>query len=140
MLSAVLLVAALGLLMMLAALGAVAFMATRPSPQGEAGSSRSKLLELASKAASDDQGHAVFQLLAVLEEGEALPVAVRWWPHRPANGRPSGLMLTITWDGNEWRRVLQPELALAPYTEAAKTCPPSTAGQQLLLDLQAAAA
>lgn len=139
MMTLVAIVAVMGLLMMLSAVGAGVFMMTRPTSTSTPASSRSKLMELASKAASDDQGHAVFQLLATLEAGgEGQAVAVRWWPHRPADDRPSGLMLTITWDGNEWRRVLVPSLVLAPYTLAATQSPTSDAGTRLLADLQAA--
>ena len=140
MLSLVIVLALAGLFMMVAAVAAGVYLYRRPVSSEPLALGRSKLIELASKAASDDQGHSVLQLLATLEAmGEPQPVSVRWWAHKPADGRPSGLMLTLTWDGNEWRRVLLPSM-LAAYAQAAQSAPPSAAGQRLLADLQAAQA
>lgn len=139
-----LLIVALGLGMMVLAVALVAWVAFRGPGQragtSEGGGSRSQLIEMAARAASDEQGPAIFALLAELEGAPAGgPVAVKWWPHRPADGRPSGLMLTLSWDGNEWRRVLVPEQCLEAFTQAAQSSPPSAQGQRLLADLQGAA-
>lgn len=140
---AFLLVAALGLGMMGLALALVLWLVFKGGGSGggphPAATSRSQLIEMAARAASDEQGPAIFALLAQLEQGpQGGPVSVKWWPHRPANGRPSGLMLTLSWDGNEWRRVLVPEVCLPAFEAAAQAGPPSALGAKLLDELRQA--
>ena len=69
---------------------------------------RETLLELAGRAAADEGGRSLLALLGALEtSGTASPVTVAWLRHAPAQG-PVGLLIKITWDGNEWRRVWVP--------------------------------
>jgi hypothetical protein len=105
--------------------------------RNQGGTTRERMLNLASRAATDDSGRGLVELLAALDRAEpGGPVTVAWLHHRPVNGT-EGMLLKIAWDGNEWRQVYRPaDLAArieASLPEDART---GLAGK-LLADLQA---
>jgi hypothetical protein len=75
---------------------------------------RARLLALAAQAVADDGGRGLLVLLDALDRAPAgsSPVAVAWLPRLTARGDEPAILLTITWDGNQWRRVHRPEAML----------------------------
>ncbi|MEB3222006.1 MAG: hypothetical protein VKS61_07990 [Candidatus Sericytochromatia bacterium] len=90
---------------------------------------RERLITLAAHAAADDSGRGLLVLLAALDRlGPASsPVVVAWLPRLTARGDAPGLLVTITWDGNQWRRVHQPA-AFLKCLEAGLEAAPELAG------------
>ena len=65
-------------------------------------------VELAALAASDPSGRQLVRLLDAMEDAPPdCPVTVQWLRHQPAD-KPLGMLVKITWDGNEWRQVYAP--------------------------------
>jgi hypothetical protein len=72
-----------------------------------AGPARAHWLNLASRAASDESLRGLLILLVALgREQEAPPVVVDWLLRQGTRDEAPKLMLKISWDGNEWRRLL----------------------------------
>lgn len=99
---------------------------------------RQAYLNLAAHAAGDPSGRALIKLLDALEAAPAdCPVTVQWNRHMPVN-KPIGFLVKITWDGNEWRRVMDWDVFAAQIQSAvAESGPHGTRVQQLLADLEA---
>jgi hypothetical protein len=67
---------------------------------------RQRYLTLAAQAASDPSGRQLMRLLDEMETAPAdCPVTASWVRHQPAD-KPLGMLVRISWDGNEWRRVM----------------------------------
>ncbi|MEB3197345.1 MAG: hypothetical protein VKP62_09090 [Candidatus Sericytochromatia bacterium] len=84
---------------------------------------RASLLALAARAAGDESLGGLVELLATLEAfaSEASPVSVTWLVRQTSRDQAPSLLLKITWDGNEWRRVLplqEAELRLSEWLDA----------------------
>ena len=80
--------------------------ARRTAGRSQEADTRMHYITLAGHAAGDASGAKFFELLKALEEAPAdCPVKVQWLRHMPANKEP-GMLVKITWDGNEWRRVM----------------------------------
>jgi hypothetical protein len=75
---------------------------------------RARLLALAAQAVADDGGRGLLVLLDALDRVPAglSPVVVAWLPRLTARGDEPAILLTITWDGNQWRRVHRPDVLL----------------------------
>lgn len=75
---------------------------------GQAVETKDQFLKLASRAAADPSGRSLVELLEAIDRTPAdCPVIVEW-VRRPAfKDQPAGMLLKITWDGNEWRRVYE---------------------------------
>lgn len=99
---------------------------------------RQAYLNLAAHAAGDASGRALVKLLDALETAPAdCPVTVQWNRHMPVN-KPIGFLVKITWDGNEWRRVMDWDVFAAQIQSAvADSGPHGSRVQQLLTDLEA---
>lgn len=108
------------------------------SQQDARAQSRQHYLALASQAASDASGRGLLTLLDALEAAPPdCPVQVSWLRHQPAN-KPAGMLVRISWDGNEWRRIMewatfrdQLRTQIAAHPEAGARV------RQLLADLEA---
>jgi hypothetical protein len=69
-------------------------------------SGRQHYLSLAAQAASDPTGRHFMRLLNEMETAPPdCPVTVGWVRHQPVD-KPLGMLIKITWDGNEGRRVM----------------------------------
>jgi hypothetical protein len=99
---------------------------------------RQAYLNLAAHAAGDASGRTLVKLLDALETAPAdCPVIVSWNRHMPV-GKPIGFLVKITWDGNEWRRVMDWDVFAAQIqSAAAESGPHGPRVQQLLADLEA---
>jgi hypothetical protein len=76
--------------------------------QTKGGTTRQQMIALASRAATDDTGRGLVDLLAAMDGAEpGGPVTMSWLHHRPVNGT-EGMLVKIAWDGNEWRQVYAP--------------------------------
>ncbi|GEM_PF-4601037 len=101
---------------------------------------RERLIRLASVAAADESGAALVALLdAVAHEKDDCPVKVRWVFHNSARNPVPSVLITITWDGNEWRRV-SPIAVLYKNLESVLSDGQSHLARQFREDLQAYAA
>ena len=128
--------AALVFIGFLAAAVGMALWARSLTHQAPTRDDREILLALASRAATDESGKTLVMLLDVLD-GPAVdgPVSVAWLRHVPAKGA-SGMLLKITWDGNEWRRIY-PVPVLLELMRAQNT--QGTLASKLVKDLESAA-
>lgn len=85
---------------------------------------KDQFLRLAARAASDASGRSLVELLEAIDAapGEC-PVLVEW-VRRPAfKDQPAGILLKITWDGNEWRRVYELSTFRTQLTELLEIRP-----------------
>jgi hypothetical protein len=131
-----LILAALIFVTFLVAAVAMAFWARNLSHAAPTQDDRELLLALASRAATDESGKTLVALLDVLDGPAADgPVSVAWVRHVPAKGAP-GMLLKITWDGNEWRRIY-PVPVLLELMKSHDT--KGTLASKLVADLEAAA-
>lgn len=99
----------LAVLFLFAATGLVVWgIAEVKHAQSKGGTTRQQMIALASRAATDDTGRGLVELLAALDRAEpGSPVTMSWLHHRPVNGA-EGMLVKIAWDGNEWRQVYPP--------------------------------
>jgi hypothetical protein len=93
------------------AVGGILFWASRrvkaQQQQESQQQGRKYYMDLAAQAASDASGRSLVTLLEALETAPPdCPVTVGWVRHQPGN-KPAGMLVRITWDGNEWRRVME---------------------------------
>ncbi|MDB5098325.1 MAG: hypothetical protein JWM80_2746 [Cyanobacteria bacterium RYN_339] len=85
--------------------------------RSQGGTTRERMIALAARAASDESGRGLVELLAALDGAEpGGPITLAWLHHRPVNGT-EGMLVKIAWDGNEWRQVYPPA-TLAERLEA----------------------
>ena len=99
---------------------------------------RQAYLNLAAHAAGDASGRALVRLLNALDTAPIdCPVTVQWLRHIPV-GKPTGMLVKITWDGNEWRRVMDWD-AFREQLNAAAAQEPACGERvkQLLAELEA---
>lgn len=99
---------------------------------------RERYIALATVASANPGGPEFLALLSALETaGPACPVRVEWVRRSGNPDRAADVMLKITWDGNEWRRGMDPAaLALRLRAElAADARLDSPRAQQLLATL-----
>lgn len=85
---------------------------------------RERWLSMASRAANDPTLKALLALLAASESAtDENPVRIDWLlRHQGSNGDPQ-LLLKISWDGNEWRRLVRPAEAHELLKRALKNQP-----------------
>jgi hypothetical protein len=104
---------------------------------------RQKLMTLAARAAGDESGRALLELLRALDDAtEGQPITVGWLARRTAKDEAVTFLVKIAWDGNEWRRA-QPVAPLLASVEARLAEAPALAGpraERLLAELREAAA
>lgn len=78
---------------------------------------RSQWLDLASRAANDDSLRGLLLLLRALDsESGAAPISVDWLLRQGTRDDSPKLLLKISWDGNEWRRLLALDETAASLT------------------------
>jgi hypothetical protein len=100
--------------------------------------SRQHYLNLAAQAASDGSGRGLLALLDALDAAPAdCPVTVSWLRHQ-APDKPAGMLVRISWDGNEWRRIM-PWTPFRDQLRAQVEAHPGAGARarQLLADLEA---
>lgn len=121
-----------------AAIGAWVARTMRSTRQSD---DRQVLMTLAARAAGDETGRGLLELLRALEAAPPnQPVTVGWLARRTTQDDAPGFLVKIAWDGNEWRRA-QPAAVLRAAIEARLAEAPDLAGpraQQLLAELRAA--
>ena len=113
----------------------VAWGVLRSRNAAPAESPRGRLITLAARAASDESGQGLVALLDALDLGDADgAIKASWLQHRPVNGN-EGMLVRISWDGNEWRKIY-------PYAELEARLSPLVQGSgsaaRLLADVRAA--
>ncbi|HEY9722859.1 MAG TPA: hypothetical protein V6D47_12670 [Oscillatoriaceae cyanobacterium] len=101
---------------------------------------REQLLHLAAIAAGDGSGHEMLALLEALEQEPVdCPVQLDWVARPAYEGKAGGMLVRITWDGNEWRRLWDAatlRAAIAAYLAERAPSPRLALMQQDLATLQ----
>lgn len=101
-------------------------------------SQREQLLHQAAIAAGDGTGHEMLALLEALERESAnCPVQLDWVGRPAYEGKPAGVLVKITWDGNEWRRLWDAATLRQVVADYLGTRSPSPRLEKLQRDLAA---
>lgn len=127
------------LLFFLVLAGAAVLWARAQVGQVRQSDTRQRLLALAAQAATDDSGKHLLLLLGAMEGADDdCPIRVDWLRREARPEHPGGMLVKISWDGNEWRRIMP----IAPLREqlalllAENPACASARGKQLLRDLE----